>query len=485
MNLDDVFGVDGALAERLTGFTYRAAQQQMAELVVEALTSGRHAVIEAGTGIGKTFAYLLPVLLLERRAIISTGTHTLQDQLFDRDLPLLGAVVGRPMEVALLKGRSNYLCWHRLDAALRDGTRDAATVAALGALDAWAKSSDSGDLTELEDLADDHALRALVTSTVDNCLGRDCAFFDRCFVLEARRRAQAADVVIVNHHLLLADLALKDSGFGELLPGTDAVIVDEAHQLPDVAQQFFGWSVGTRELETLLRDVFAEARLAGVLAPIDAAQSALGRAIVALRSAAGRPEGRTPWIAAPAALRDALPDAASALEALAEALEPLVETAAGLRNCRERCTGCAARLREITVADPSEGLRWFDLTAGSVTAHWTPLDVGAALAARISAERRPGVRVGDARSRRGLRTFGAVSVSRRRSRRAAEPVRLRRNARLYLPQGCQIPGRALRRNAAGDDLAARRGRAGRGVPFVHELQSAAARRALARRARRF
>ena len=129
MNLDDVFGVDGALAERLTGFTYRAAQQQMAELVVEALTSGRHAVIEAGTGIGKTFAYLLPVLLLERRAIISTGTHTLQDQLFDRDLPLLGAVVGRPMEVALLKGRSNYLCWHRLDGALRDGTRDAATVA--------------------------------------------------------------------------------------------------------------------------------------------------------------------------------------------------------------------------------------------------------------------------------------------------------------------------------------------------------------------
>ena len=188
MILEDVFGADGALAERLPGFTYRAAQQQMAELVAEAMTSGHHAVIEAGTGIGKTFAYLLPVLLLERRAIVSTGTHTLQDQLFGRDLPLLGAVIGRPMQVALLKGRGNYLCWHRLDAAAREGTRDASTAAALRALDLWGQSSDTGDLTELEDLADDHALRVQVTSTVDNCLGRDCAFVDRCFVLERRHR---------------------------------------------------------------------------------------------------------------------------------------------------------------------------------------------------------------------------------------------------------------------------------------------------------
>jgi ATP-dependent DNA helicase DinG len=160
--------------------------------VVAALESGQHAVIEAGTGIGKTFAYLLPLLLLERRAIISTGTHTLQDQLFGRDLPLLGAIVGRPMRVAVLKGRSNYLCWHRLEMALRDGTRDATTTAALQALDAWGQTSDSGDLTELEDLGDDIALRGQVTSTIDNCLGRECEFVDRCFVVEARRRAQAA-----------------------------------------------------------------------------------------------------------------------------------------------------------------------------------------------------------------------------------------------------------------------------------------------------
>jgi ATP-dependent DNA helicase DinG len=441
LNLDEVFGVDGSLAERLPGFTYRAAQQQMAELVAEALTSGRHAVIEAGTGIGKTFAYLLPVLLLGRRAIISTGTHTLQDQLFARDLPLLGAVVGRPMEVALLKGRSNYLCWHRLDGALRDGTRDAATVAALGALETWGQTSDSGDLTELEDLAEDQALRAQVTSTVDNCLGRDCAFFDRCFVLEARRRAQAADVVIVNHHLLLADLSLKENGFGELLPGTDAVIVDEAHQLPDVAQQFFGWSLGTREIESLLRDVYADARAAGALAQIDAAQSALGRTVVALRSAAGRPEGRTPWIAAPAALRDALPEAASTLEALAAALEPLAEAQPASKNCRERCLAAAARLREITVADPSEGLRWFDLAAGSVTVHWTPLDVGAALAARIEAQ--SGVWVFASATLAVGEDFShfrrRIGLTQALERALPSPFDYERNARIYLPQGLPDP----------------------------------------------
>jgi ATP-dependent DNA helicase DinG len=443
--LDDVFAADGALAERLPGFTYRAAQEQMAELVAEALQSGRHAVIEAGTGIGKTFAYLLPVLLLERRAIISTGTHTLQDQLFGRDLPLLGAVVGRPMQVAVLKGRGNYLCWHRLEAALHEGTHDGATLAALRALSAWGQTSDSGDLTELEDLAEDQALKARVTSTVENCLGRECEFFDRCFVAEARRRAQAADVVIVNHHLLLADLALKDSGFGELLPGTDAVIVDEAHQLPDVAQQFFGWSVGTRELESLARDVFAEARSSGLLAQLDASLSALARAIVAVRAGAGRAErgerGRTPWIAAPAALRDALPEAASALEDLVRELEPLVEVSPGLRNCAERCDAYRSRLRELTVADTTEGLRWFDLSGNGVAAHWTPLDVGSALAARIEAQNGVWVfasatlAVGDDFShflgRIGLRTpLQGVLRS---------PFDYERNARIFVPQGLPDP----------------------------------------------
>ncbi len=439
--LSDIFGPHGVLAERLPGFSYREAQQQMAALVVTALASGQHAAIEAGTGIGKTFAYLLPVLLSDRRAIISTGTRTLQDQLFSRDLPLLGGVIGRPMQVALLKGRSNYLCWHRLETALHEGTRDATTLGALRALSEWGRASDSGDLTELEDMTDEHALRGVVTSTVDNCLGRECEFFERCFVLEARRRAQAAQVVIVNHHLLLADLALKESGFGELLPGADVVIVDEAHQLPEIAQQFFGWSIGTREIELLSRDVQAEAQAAGVRREVELALAGLGRALLGIRAVMGPAIGRVPWVGAPAALRDALPELRAAVEALENELERLADASPGIANCAARCADCAARLKTIVVADPEEGLRWFELTPASVAAHWTPLDVGAALAARIEAQSGVWVftsatlAVGDDFShfldRIGLGgTVTGVLPS---------PFDYRRNARIYVPQGLPDP----------------------------------------------
>jgi ATP-dependent DNA helicase DinG len=442
----DIFHPGGALARRLPGFTYREAQQRMAGLVWAALEGGEHAAIEAGTGIGKTFAYLLPVLLSGRRAIISTGTRTLQDQLFARDLPMLGAVVGRPVEVALLKGRNNYLCWHRLDTALNEGTRDAQTLGELRALSDWGRSSSSGDLTELEDLSEDHALRAVVTSTVDNCLGNRCDFFDRCFVLEARRRAQRAQVVIVNHHLLLADLALKEAGFGELLPGADAVIVDEAHQLPDIAQQFFGISVSTRELELLARDVWAEARAAGLDAAgrdeLDAAVNAMLKAVAETRIAAGTTIGRMPWITAPPRLRDVLPENRQALDSLQEALERIGDAGSeGLTSCIERCANGATRLRSIAAGDPDEGLRWFELSAGAVTVNWTPLDVGAALAARIEVQGGAWVFTSATLAvaedfahfleRVGLRT-AATSV-------LPSPFDYANNARLYVPQGLPDP----------------------------------------------
>jgi ATP-dependent DNA helicase DinG len=441
LELADIFGPDGALAERLPGFSYRAAQEQMATLVAAALDSGRHAAIEAGTGIGKTFAYLLPVLLSGRRAIISTGTRTLQDQLFARDLPLLGAIVGRPARVALLKGRNNYLCWHRLDTALHDGTRDAASVAELAAISSWGRSSDSGDLTELEDLAEDHALRSAVTSTVDNCLGSKCEFFDRCFVLEARREAQAADVVIVNHHLLLADLALKEGGFAELLPGADAVIVDEAHQLPDVAQQFFGLSVSTRELDSLARDVLAEAQNAGAAGEVAEALGGLARAVFAIRRNAGAALGRVPWVAAPAALRDALPDARHAVETLRDRLEQVQAASAGLENCAQRCADTAMRLRFIAAADPAEGLRWFDFSTGTIAVHWTPLDIGAALAARIEAQ--SGVWVFASATLAVGDDFGhflkRIGVHAPITSVLPSPFDYARNARIYVPQGLPDP----------------------------------------------
>ena len=446
LDIADIFSPDGALAARLPGFSYRAAQQEMATLVAEALASGKNAAIEAGTGIGKTFAYLVPVLASGRRAIVSTGTRTLQDQLFTRDLPLLGALLGRPARVALLKGRNNYLCWHRLEAALHDGTRDAGTLTELRAIANWGRASSSGDLTELEDLEDEDSLRGAITSTADNCLGQRCELYDRCFVAAARREAQAADVVIVNHHLLLADLALKEGGFGELLPGAEAVIVDEAHQLPDVAQQFFGLSLSTRELESLLRDVLAESRAAGVAGDVDEAASDVSRAALELRRIAMSLEaGRLPWAAAPAALRDALPDVRRALESFHESLGGLAEASAGLTSCAERCGDAATRARFIAAADPAEGLRWIEVSAASVAAHWTPLDVGAALAARIEAQGGAWVfasatlAVGD--------DFGhflrRVGVDAPITRVLPSPFDYERNARLYVPEALPDPADEL------------------------------------------
>jgi len=442
VDIADIFSPDGALAASLPGFSYRKAQQEMATLVADALSMGKHAAIEAGTGIGKTFAYLVPVLVSGRRAIISTGTRTLQDQLFARDLPLLGALLGRPVRIALLKGRGNYLCWHRLEAALHDGTRDAATLAELRAIANWGRASARGDLTELEDLENDDGLRGAITSTVDNCLGSKCDFYDQCFVAEARRDAQAADVVIVNHHLLLADLALKDGGFGELLPGADAVIVDEAHQLPDVAQQFFGLSASTREIESLLRDLNVEARGVGVAGEVEQAASDVARAVLDLRRCSTSvPPGRTPWAAAPAALRDALPEVRRALETLREAVDGFADASAALANCAQRCADAAARVRFIAAADPDDGLRWFDFSTGAVAAHWTPFDVGAALAARIEAQGGAWVfasatlAVGEDFSH----FLRRVGVDAQITRVLASPFDYERNARLYVPEALPDP----------------------------------------------
>jgi ATP-dependent DNA helicase DinG len=442
VDIADIFSPDGALAARLPGFSYRKAQQEMAGLVAAALGTGKHAAIEAGTGIGKTFAYLVPVLVSGRRAIISTGTRTLQDQLFARDLPLLGALLGRPVRIALLKGRGNYLCWHRIEAALHEGTRDAATLSELRAIATWGRASARGDLTELGDLENDDGLRGAITSTVDNCLGQRCSFYDRCFVAEARRDAQAADVVIVNHHLLLADLALKDGGFGELLPGADAVIVDEAHQLPDVAQQFFGLSASTREIESLLRDLNIEARGIGVAGEVEQAMSDVGRALLDVRRCStGVPPGRIPWAAAPASLRDALPEVRRALESLREAVDGFADASAALANCAQRCADAAARVRFIAASDPDDGLRWFDFSAGAVAAHWTPFDVGAALAARIEAQGGAWVfasatlAVGDDFSH-FLRRIG---VEAQITRVLASPFDYERNARLYVPEALPDP----------------------------------------------
>src|ERR1700719_1339051 len=273
MNSDykEIFHMAGLRARALPNYAYRPEQALMAKAVGAALARLEPLIVEAGTGTGKTFAYLIPALLSGRSVIISTGTRTLQDQLFRRDVPLLAKALGLPVKLALLKGRTNYLCRHRLELATQQGSllapeRNVARM--LAQVSRWAATTKTGDLAELTDLPEQSPLWPSITSTREDCLGQECAQFSRCHVIDARRNAQAADIVVVNHHLLLADLALKDEGFGDLLPGAEAVILDEAHQVPDIAAQFFGqvWSV--RQVQVLMRDITAE--FAGALIPAPA-----------------------------------------------------------------------------------------------------------------------------------------------------------------------------------------------------------------------
>src|SRR5690606_20836231 len=237
----EALGADGPLAETLPGFVARSAQQELSAAIAAALEQRECLLAEAGTGTGKTFAYLVPALLSSMKTIVSTGTKALQDQLFHRDLPAVRNALGVGLRTALLKGRANYLCLHRLERAKgepRFSSRD--QVALFQRVVAWAGRTRMGDLAELEALPEGSPRIPMVTSTVDNCLGSECPFWNECFVVQARQRAQSADLVVVNHHLLLADLALKQEGFGEILPGAQAFVVDEAHQLPELAAQFFG-----------------------------------------------------------------------------------------------------------------------------------------------------------------------------------------------------------------------------------------------------
>ena len=439
VDLAEFFGAEGALAQNLPGFTHRDAQAAMAAHIWEALQAREHLVVEAGTGIGKTFAYLAPVLLAARRAVISTGTKTLQDQLFSRDLPALGAAIGRPVSVALLKGRANYLCWHRLALAQQGEIGDPSLLRNLAGIERWARESASGDLTEHGDLTEDRGLKPWISSTVDNCLGMRCERIDECFVVKARREAQAADVVVVNHHLLLADLALKESGFGELLPGTDVVIVDEAHLLPDIAQHFFGVSVGTRELTSLTRDLLAEARGAGLGSQLELLADALGKAAAQTRLTAGEVLGRTPWQSASAALRGRIEDWREPLRTISDALDAVAEVSPGLGQARERCIDIIARVDGVIGGD-ERGLRWLEISERSVQAHWTPLDTGEELGSRIgahganwifaSATLAVGNDFSHFTSRVGIDAATEVLPS---------PFDYAVNSRLYLPEGLPSP----------------------------------------------
>lgn len=252
----DDFAADGQLASAIAGFKPRKPQRQMAFAVASAIEETRPLVVEAGTGTGKTYAYLAPALRANKKVIISTGSKALQDQLYSRDLPTVAKALKYTGKLALLKGRSNYLCLERLEQqALAGGDLPVQTLSDVILLRSWSNQTVDGDISTCVSVAEDSQAWPLVTSTNDNCLGSDCPLYKDCFVVKARKKAMDADVVVVNHHLFLADMVVKESGFAELIPEAEVMIFDEAHQLPDIASQYFGQSLSSRQLLDLAKDI--------------------------------------------------------------------------------------------------------------------------------------------------------------------------------------------------------------------------------------
>jgi ATP-dependent DNA helicase DinG len=461
---------DGELAAQVPGFSPRTAQQSMADAVAAAMEDEATLVVEAGTGTGKTFAYLVPALLSGRKVIIATGTRTLQDQLYQRDLPMVAEALGHSgARTAVLKGRNNYLCLYRLQMAAEDGRFDSPDQsAAFERLRDWSGLTETGDLVEAPVRLNDPALFARVTSTSDNCLGQECPLYDDCFLMEARRRAQEADILVVNHHLLMADWAVRESGYGEVLPAADAYILDEAHQLPEIAAQFFGVSITARQLQELARDAAAEQRReAADAAEIPEAAGELNRVAAAFREALGASGRREPWTAVSTqdAVQQALNDLSDGLTGLRDALGGHCERGKGLEACHRRAEQLVATLDRFLAGDTSQYVQWFETYSQAFVLRLTPLDVASAFRSQL--ERHPASWVFTSATltvdNRFDHFIARLGLGDPETQRLDSPFDYERNALLYLPSGLPAPNAAnyLERflDRAEAVLAASRGRA--------------------------
>jgi ATP-dependent DNA helicase DinG len=375
--LERLFADGGPLATQIPGYGVRPQQLELARAILQAIERDAVLVAEAGTGTGKTLAYLAPALLAGGKVIVSTGTKTLQDQLYDRDLPAVRAALAAGAVPALLKGRANYVCLHRLERALgeaRLGSREEA--AQLRRIERFAASTASGDRADLPDVPDDAPVWQHATSTRENCLGQECPRYKDCFVMKARRSALAADVVVINHHLFFADVVLRDEGVAELLPACNTLIFDEAHQLPDTARLFFGESVSTGRLIELSRDARLELRAAGGAAPeFDAMAGRVDKAARDLRLAFDADGARLGWAQAQARPQfgSALAALEAALSGFAAALGAQAERSEGLASCARRAEEARTTLAQLVAAQGAEQVRWVEVFGHALQLHLTPL----------------------------------------------------------------------------------------------------------------
>lgn len=391
------FAPEGVLARTVEEFHPRPGQTDMALAVVDAIAERGVLVAEAGTGVGKTYAYLVPALLSGERVLLSTATKTLQDQLYARDLPRLIAVLGLPLRTALLKGRASYLCLHRMELARQEGVMAAPLAAhALARVERWAQQTRSGDLAELPGLDERSPVIPLVTSTRDNCLGSNCPRFRDCHVNQARREALAADVVVINHHLFFADLAVRESGMAELLPSVRTVIFDEAHQLNETGVQFLGRQLSTAQVLDFGRDLLAcGLQQARGLADWNQLAGAIERAARELRLCVGRApagglrlawNGEAPERLDAAAWSGALRAVQQACDAARAGLEHLGELGPDFLRLAERARALAAQAEFFLAARAPEAVRWLEVGA-QLRLIESPLDIAEAVQTRLLAPR--------------------------------------------------------------------------------------------------
>ncbi len=446
MTPSDVLAAQGPLAELIDGYSPRPQQIEMAEAIADAVANGQSLICEAGTGTGKTFAYLVPAMLSGLTVIISTGTRHLQDQLYRHDLPVAQRALGLPINVALLKGRANYLCRFRLGLAEAEGRELGRTaLSQLAQVRRWSGRTESGDLAELAELSEDSRVRPLVTSTRDNCLGQACDNYDECFVFGARQRAARADITIVNHHLYLADLGLRGRGHGELLPAPDLVIFDEAHQLPELASQFFSRTLSSNQWLELVRDTrTAFVKEAADLPDLPAALDALEKAVRDLRLALGREDASGTWEAA----RDK-PEAARSFEALMstahgtfDVLEQFSARGKLLDNCCQRFLDLLDLLASFNERSGDGQVQWVEVRGRGFLLHQTPLDVSTGFREQLESQACPCIFTSATLSVAGDFSLfaGQLGLAGLPARSWPSPFNYRRQALLYVPEDLPDPG---------------------------------------------
>ncbi len=435
------FAADGPLSANVSGFRLRPQQLEMAEAIGAAIESTGVLVAEAGTGTGKTFAYLVPALLGGGKVIVSTGTKTLQDQLFDRDLPAVRNALASGASAAVLKGRANYVCLYRLRRAASEARLASREEAAqLRHIERFAASTVTGDRADQAAVPEDAPVWAHATSTRDNCLGQSCPDYRDCFVMRARKNALAADVVVVNHHLFFADLVLREEGISELLPACNTVIFDEAHQLPETARMFFGETLSSAQLVELARDARLELRAAGGASPeLDGLATRLEKTARDLRLAFGEPAARLAWSQA---LR--LPEFPDLLERLNDSLKSLEEALAaqagrseGIDSCARRAAAALHTLIRMREGDVASEVRWVEVFQHALQLHVTPLSSAELFRKQMSDHPRAWIftsatlAVGE--------DFGhftrELGVPQAETRRWSSPFDFERQALLYLPLG--------------------------------------------------